>query len=168
MSFAVQAPPGVAEPAITEVQHADELLQICSAIGIRLDPSSGHVYTKGIECRGLFFFFFFFFFFCHLLIVFLRCICLNRRISLFIWALEVLNDLLRGIRRDGRHSTQSFIRQLGVFGILEKVGVFFLFFFFFVFLFFPPFFPSSSFFAPTSLKSTYYDIFRLGFAPASD
>lgn len=56
MSYVGQAPPGVAElaPAMTDLRQADELLHVCSAIGIRLEsgPESSHVYTKGIECRG--------------------------------------------------------------------------------------------------------------------
>ena len=45
--------PGVAEPMVTEVKHAEDLLQICSAIGMRIhDDESPHVYQKGMECRG--------------------------------------------------------------------------------------------------------------------
>ena len=97
---------GVAEPAMTELQHADELLQICSSIGLPHAPSpdSELVYTKGAECRGSW-----------------NALRWGWLAFYNTWPTEVLNDLLRGIRRDGRHSTQSFIRQLGVFGILEKV-----------------------------------------------
>lgn len=47
-------PPEVAEPLVTDLPYANDLLQIVSSIGMRdTDEASPHVYHRGVECRGV-------------------------------------------------------------------------------------------------------------------
>jgi hypothetical protein len=91
-------------------------VQLCSCIGMRNthDDESHHIYHKGVECRGAQV--------CEvrrlLLVLGLHEVCMGSREC----ATEILNDLLRFMRRDGGDSRQKTRCQLGEFQTVQRVS----------------------------------------------